>query len=189
MSKRKILITLLAVLMIMFVMVNSSYAAGSFSASLTPSNSRVSKGSELKVTLKLSGINVDGGINAMTATLDYDSDVLSISKSNVKGLNDWTINYNEDNSKLEIDRAEAVSEDQEVATFTFKVAENTSATSTSIKLKSISAGNSSLEADVKISDVVTNISIGSTINPTTQPTTQPTAQPTAQPVQPQQPNM
>ena len=74
MSKRKILITLLAVLMIMFVMVNSSYAAGSFSASLTPSNSRVSKGSELKVTLKLSGINVDGGINAMTATLDYDSD-------------------------------------------------------------------------------------------------------------------
>lgn len=181
MNKKKFLITLLILLIVVLVGVNNSYAAGSYSASLTPSNSRVSKGSEVKVTLKLSGINVEDGINALTATLDYDSDVLSMSKSNVKGLNDWSISYNEDNSKLEIDRAETITEDQEIATFTFKVADNTSATSTSIKLKSISAGNSSLDEDVKISDIITNISIGATINPTSSiaPTSSPTTVPTS----------
>lgn len=181
MNKRKILVTLLILLMVVFTCIKNSYAAGSFSASLTPSNSRVSKGSEVKVTLKLSGINVEDGINALTATLDYDSDVLQLSKSNVKGLNDWSISFNEDNSKLEIDRAETITEDQEIATFTFKVADNTSATSTSIKLKSISAGNSSLDEDVKISDIITNISIGATINPTSSPTASPSSSPSIAP--------
>ena len=83
MERKKIVITLLTVLVVMFLMVGKSFAAGSYSASLTPNNSKTSKGSEVKVTLKLSGISVDGGINALTATLKYDSDVLSLKKSDV----------------------------------------------------------------------------------------------------------
>ena len=177
MERKKIVITLLTVLVVMFVMVGKSFAAGSYSASLTPNNSKTSKGSEVKVTLKLSGISVDGGINALTATLKYDSDVLSLKKSDVKGMNDWSVTYNEDNNKLAIDSGEPVTEDTEIATFTFKVNDSTSATTAAIQLVSIAAGNSSISEEVKISDITTNISIGTSINPTTSPSESPSASP------------
>lgn len=177
MERKKIVITLLTVLVVMFLMVGKSFAAGSYSASLTPNNSKTSKGSEVKVTLKLSGISVDGGINALTATLKYDSDVLSLKKSDVKGMNDWSVTYNEDNNKLAIDSGEPVTEDTEIATFTFKVNDSTSATTAAIQLVSIAAGNSSISEEVKISDITTNISIGTSINPTTSPSESPSTSP------------
>ena len=177
MERKKIVITLLTVLVVMFLMVGKSFAAGSYSASLTPNNSKTSKGSEVKVTLKLSGIIVDGGINALTATLKYDSDVLSLKKSDVKGMNDWSVTYNEDNNKLAIDSGEPVTEDTEIATFTFKVNDSTSATTAAIQLVSIAAGNSSISEEVKISDITTNISIGTSINPSTSPSESPSASP------------
>ena len=183
MERKKIVITWLTVLVVMFLMVGKSFAAGSYSASLTPNNSKTSKGSEVKVTLKLSGISVDGGINALTATLKYDSDVLSLKKSDVKGMNDWSVTYNEDNNKLAIDSGEPVTEDTEIATFTFKVNDSTSATTAAIQLVSIAAGNSSISEEVKISDITTNISIGTSINPSTSPSESPSASPSASPVE------
>lgn len=177
MERKKIVITLLTVLVVMFLMLGKSFAAGSYSASLTPNNSKISKGSEVKVTLKLSGISVDGGINALTATLKYDSDVLSLKKSDVKGMNDWSVTYNEDNNKLAIDSGEPVTEDTEIATFTFKVNDSTSATTAAIQLVSIAAGNSSISEEVKISDITTNISIGTSINPSTSPSESPSTSP------------
>lgn len=177
MERKKIVITLLTVLVVMFLMIGKSFAAGSYSASLTPNNSKTSKGSEVKVTLKLSGISVDGGINALTATLKYDSDVLSLKKSDVKGMNDWSVTYNEDNNKLAIDSGEPVTEDTEIATFTFKVNDSTSATTAAIQLVSIAAGNSSISEEVKISDITTNISIGTSINPSTSPSESPSTSP------------
>lgn len=182
MERKKIVITLLTVLVVMFLMVGKSFAAGSYSASLTPNNSKVSKGSEVKVTLKLSGISVDGGINALTATLKYDSDVLSLKKSDVKGMNYWSANYNEDNNKLVIDSGEPVKDDTEIATFTFKVNDSTSATTAAIQLVSIAAGNSSISEEVKISDITTNISIGTSITPSTSPSEEPSESPSTSPV-------
>lgn len=164
MKRKKIVITLLAILTVMALMISKSFAAGSYSASLTPNNSKVTKGSEVKVTLKLSGISVDGGINGVVGTLKFDTDILTLSKSDVTGLDGWTVTYNEDNKKLEIDSAEAITADKDIATFTFKVKENTSATNAAIQLVSISAANSTLDDPVKISDISTNIGIGTPIN-------------------------
>lgn len=163
MKRKKIVITLLTILTVMALMISKSFAAGSYSASLTPNNSKVSKGSELKVTLKLSGINVDGGINGVVGTLKFDTDILTLSKSDVKGLDGWTVTYNEDNKKLEIDSAEAITTDKEIATFTFKVKDNTTATNAAIQLVSISAANSTLDNAISISDISTNITIGTSI--------------------------
>ena len=185
MKNKKVLITIIIALIIAFLFISNSYAAGSFSASLTPSNSRVSKGSEVSVTFKVSGINVEGGINAISATLDYDTDVLTIKKDDVSGLNGWNVEFNEDTLKLVADSSTPIEEDTEILKFTFEVAENTSATTTSIKLKSIEAGNSSLDTPVKISDITTNISFGTTINPTTSST--PTPTPTAETTQTPEP--
>ena len=163
MKRKKIVITLLTILTVMALMISKSFAAGSYSASLTPNNSKVTKGSEVKVTLKLSGISVDGGINGVVGTLKFDTDILTLSKSDVKGLDGWTVTYNEENKKIEIDSAEAITTDKEIATFTFKVKENTSATKAAIQLVSISAANSTLDDPVKISDISTNIGIGTSI--------------------------
>ena len=163
MKRKKIVITLLTILTVMALMISKSFAAGSYSASLTPNNSKVSKGSELKVTLKLSGISVDGGINGVVGTLKFDTDILTLSKSDVKGLDGWTVTYNEDNKKLEIDSAEAITTDKEIATFTFKVKDNTTATNAAIQLVSISAANSTLDNAISISDISTNITIGTSI--------------------------
>lgn len=163
MKRKKIVITLLTILTVMALMIGKSFAAGSYSASLTPNNSKVSKGSEVKVTLKLSGISVDGGINGVVGTLKFDTDILTLSASDVKGLEGWTVTYNEDNKKLEIDSAEAITSDKEIATFTFKVKDNTTATNAAIQLVSISAANSTLDDPVTISDISTNITIGTSI--------------------------
>lgn len=163
MKRKKIVITLLTILTVMALMISKSFAAGSYSASLTPNNSKVSKGSELKITLKLSGISVDGGINGVVGTLKFDTDILTLSKSDVKGLDGWTVTYNEDNKKLEIDSAEAITTDKEIATFTFKVKDNTTATNAAIQLVSISAANSTLDNAISISDISTNITIGTSI--------------------------
>lgn len=160
MKRKKIVITLLTILTVMALMISKSFAAGSYSASLTPNNSKVS---ELKVTLKLSGISVDGGINGVVGTLKFDTDILTLSKSDVKGLDGWTVTYNEDNKKLEIDSAEAITTDKEIATFTFKVKDNTTATNAAIQLVSISAANSTLDNAISISDISTNITIGTSI--------------------------
>ena len=163
MKRKKIVITLLTILTVMALMISKSFAAGSYSASLTPNNSKVTKGSEVKVTLKLSGISVDGGINGVVGTLKFDTDILTLSKSDVKGLDGWTVTYNEDNKKLEIDSAEAITTDKEIATFTFKVKDNTTATNAAIQLVSISAANSTLDNAISISDISTNITIGTSI--------------------------
>ena len=163
MKRKKIVITLLTILTVMALMISKSFAAGSYSASLTPNNSKVTTGSEVKVTLKLSGISVDGGINGVVGTLKFDTDILTLSKSDVKGLDGWTVTYNEENKKIEIDSAEAITTDKEIATFTFKVKDNTSATNAAIQLVSISAANSTLDDPVKISDISTNIGIGTSI--------------------------
>lgn len=171
MKRKKIVITLLTILTVMAVMIGKSFAAGSYSASLTPNNSKVSKGSEVKVTLKISGISVDGGINGIVGTLKFDTDVLSLDQSDVKAMNKWSATYNADNKKIELDTAEAIKEDTEIATLTFKVKENTSATNAAIQLVSISAANSTLDDPVKISDISTNIGITSSIGGNTTPST------------------
>lgn len=173
MRNKKIVITVL-MFIFMIVMMGKTFAAGSFSASLTPDSSRVSKGQEVKVTFKLARISVDGGISGLTAVLDYDEDVFSISKNDVKELNDWSVTFNEDNGKISFEKQDPVEEDEELATFTFKVAENTQVTTSTIKLRDIEGGNSSLENNVSISQISQTITIssgGGLVTPSTSPST------------------
>ena len=163
MERRKIVITLFTILVLSFLMVGKSFAANSYSATLTPNNSKVSKGSEVKVTLKLSGIKVDGGLNSLIGTLKFDADILTFVE--VQGLNGWSATYNEDNNKVAIDSGDATTEDKEIATFTFKVSESTSASTAALQFVNISGGNSSLDQEETISDVTTNIGITNSIAP------------------------
>lgn len=181
---KKIVISLLIILVLVFTLSTSIFAAGSFSANLVPNNTKVNKGEEVTVTVKVSGINVEGGIAVINSTLRFDSDVLSLSKNDVKGLNDWTATYTEESKKITFDRASAVTSDSEVATLKFKVNSSTSATTAAIQLVSITAGNADIDEEVKISNITTNISISSpltTITPTDSPVPTSSETPTISP--------
>lgn len=171
------IISLLIIICVIFTALNTKvFAAGSFSASLTPSSTRVGKGEEVTVTFKISGINVEGGIAAIGAVVKFDSDVLSLTKDDVTGLNGWSAEYFEDRKKITIDRTDVVTSDSEVAKLKFKVNSSTSATTAAIQLTSIGAGNADIDEEVKISDITTNISIGSSITPVS-PSTSPSGSP------------
>lgn len=173
MKKKKMVVSVLIIFVLLGILCVKSFAADSFSASMTPSSTRVTKGGEVTVTVKLSGINVEGGISAVDAVLKFDSDILSLEESDVKGLNEWSAQYNADTSKLVFDTATAVTSDTEIATMKFKVSNSTSALTAAIRLVSVSGANAGLDDTVKVKDITTNISIGggtSTNTPTTSPT-------------------
>lgn len=170
MKKKKMVIAVLIIFVLLGVLCAKSFAADSFSASMTPSSTRVTKGGEVTVTVKLSGINVEGGISVVDAILKFDSDILSLEESDVNGLNGWSAQYNEDNSKLVFDAANAVTSDTEIATMKFKVSNSTSALTAAIRLVSVSGANAGLDDTISIRDITTNISLGgSTSSPTTSP--------------------
>ncbi len=185
MKSKKIVLVLLMIISLMSVLATNVFAADSFSATLTPSTTRIAKGGEFTVTLKLSSINVQSGISAVEGTLKYDSDVLSITKNDIKAAEGWAIEFDEDTLKFEIDRSDSVSTDCEIATFKFKVNSNTSNSTATVSAVSVAAGNASITEKVKITDIVTNVTIASsaTAIPSTQPSSQPTSQPSSQPSQ------
>lgn len=182
MKNKKIICVLIIILTYLCAFNIKSFAADTYSASLTPSSTRVSKGADVTITLKLTDINVQDGISVVEAVLKYDSDVLSIKESDVKAGDGWAINYNEENSKLTIDRSDSITEDSEIATFKFKVDESTSATTTAVSLVSVAAGNASISEKIKISDISTNLQISSgALQPSSTPTTSPTTTTTTEP--------
>ncbi len=185
MKSKKVLLIILMILTLLPIFTIKSYAADTFSATLTPSSQKVNKGEEFTVTLKLENINVQDGISVVGGTLKYNSDILTIKDptNDVKGIDKWVMEYNEENSAFSIDTSEAVSEDTEIATFKFVVNEDTTETMASVTIANMKAGNASISQEVEISDVITNISIGTgtIVIPTTSPSESPSESPSITP--------
>lgn len=168
MKIRKIVIALLMALALIVLLRGTTYAAGSFSASLTSSASdRVPLGGTFKVTLKISSIKVDQGISGITGVLNYNDDIVELVNDKVEGLNGFAATYNKDNGKLALDSAEATKNDTEIATFTFKVKDRTSAKVAQIEFNNIEGGNSdpNLTDPIKISSIKTVVSVGGNNDP------------------------
>ena len=171
MKKMKILITLLIICTFVSLLITTSYAADTFSASMTPSSSKVTKGDEFTITIKLSRINITDGLATFRGTLKFDKDVVTMLEAN--GQNNWSVTYNDTNNTLLFDTATATKTDVEIGTLKFKMNDSTSALTAAIRLVSIEGGNAALQDPVKISDITTNVSVGggvSTQTPTTTPT-------------------
>ena len=169
MKNKKIVIALLVIVSILLGLMGKTYAANSFTVGLQrDGNDRVPKGSTFKITVKLSKINVGDGLSTFSGTLTYSDDILEIvkdsgnnNKEKVKGLNDWTATYNSGTGVLLLDTAEPVKNDVEICEIEFKVKENTTANTATIKLGSITGGNDQLNDPIKISATTTTVTIGS----------------------------
>lgn len=152
----------------------------SFVANLIPDKSIVKRDEFVTFTLRLSDIDVEGGISKFVGMLAYDSNVLSLS-SDMLAKEGWTLSYISGTKDVTISRDDPVTDDCDIATFKFKVNYNAIASSTEVDLLNPSAGNSTIGNVVKISDIRQDISIDLETKPTTSPTSKPTNSPTIAP--------
>lgn len=152
----------------------------SFVANLIPDKSIVKRDEFVTFTLRLSDIDVEGGISKFVALLTYDSNVLSLA-SDMFAKEGWTLSYISGSRRFVISRDDPVTEDCDIATVKFKVNYNAIVSSTEVDLLSPSAGNSTIGNAVKISDIRQDISIDLATEPTTSPTPKPTSSSTIAP--------
>lgn len=163
--KRKICLILFIMILIMSVLA-IDVSALSFTASMTPSNTKIQEATEFTVTVKVSNLDVgDNGINSFSAYLSYANDVFeTLSDSSVEGLNGWIAAYAPGTGKITLQKSSFVKSDEEIMQITLKtksgIAENTKG---AISLSNINASNSATE--ITASNISTTITVGT---PTTE---------------------
>lgn len=192
--KRKCLLIVLLVITMIFGFFNG-YAFGhdhdeengSVSVNFVPDKSVVKRNEFVTFTLRLSDIDIEGGVSKIQALLKYDLNAMSLT-SDMFAEEGWTLSYIQGAATFVVERPDSVTSDCDIATIKFKVNYNTTVTSTELDLIGPSVGNS--ENMIGISDVRQEISIdlegeqptqNPTLSPTISPTTSPTVKPTVTP--------
>ncbi len=182
MKKNKTLVVALIITMLM-AMCSVVNAAGNtpeptYSATFSlSSNSKLEAGSTVVAKLKIAEISAGEGIDAIVATLNFDSNVLEIAgQSSLVGTNGWAIGaYNSTTHTFTMTNSSKVNSAQDILTITFNVKQKISVDSTQISVKNISvsggAANSGGTGDIMVADTKVTIqaeksSTGETTNTT-----------------------
>lgn len=161
MKKKILILSLIIMLIISFIPVVSSAANYSFTVSMTAKNAKVSSGSGVIITVKLSNLNVgENGINSFSAYLSYDTDIFEpLTDSSIDGLNGWVPSYTTGTGKVSLYRPTFLKSDEEIMTIELKTKSGLAdGTQGEVKLSTIKVSNSSDE--ITASPVSTNITIG-----------------------------
>ncbi len=169
--KKTIVFSLSLILGIM-LLVNNVYAASSYKIDLNTVKNEFDKKEEFVVNVAISNIQVEKGLIAFGAVLDYDKDSLELVKTS--GSENWANpSYNENNGKLTTDRNNLSKNDEVVFSITFRVKEGSKANPT-ITLKNIEASGGTETGDLKTNDVTKTITVkGATSNPNPDDTNKP----------------
>lgn len=156
---KKVFSILLIVAMLLFTMA-TTVSALSFTATMTPSSTKVAEATEFTVTIKVSNLDVGtNGINSLKGYLKYDTEVFdTISESSIEGLNSWNAKYDASTGKIELTKNTFVTSTQEVFQIAFKTKSDVSGKSGTISYSNIVASNS--ESDISATDISTSISVG-----------------------------
>lgn len=130
---------------------------------LLNSKARLNVGETLSVSLDLSKIDAGNGIDAITASLEYDANVFeTVKSSDVKADNDWTTSFLSSKNTLSAIKNTKVVAPESVLTIKFKVKNTVDVSSTKITLKKIvSSGGRVVDGgtgDIKSGNAVIEIS-------------------------------
>lgn len=138
--KKILRLTSILAIIIFVALIGNVYAASlNCDLAITTQKNDYSKGEEFIANVYLSNINSDQGIIAFQATLQYDTQNLTLIEMN--GKNAWDTpsdgtSYNKDNGKLVLTSNKLVKENQDVFEIKFKINDN-SASKASITLKDV----------------------------------------------------
>ena len=139
MKKIKILI----VLSIISIIIQTQVLASSFELDAETDNNMIKKGEKFSIYLEITNIQSTTGINAIQGNIEYDHNILEFVR--VENLNNWTINYNDNNNGkfLAILLSKGEKENRKVGKLFFKLKKNVKDNTTSIKIKNLKSSDSS----------------------------------------------
>ena len=166
MKKNFLVLSLIMILIVTFAASTVFAANYSFTASMTANNSKVTAGSEVLITVKLSNLDVgETGINSFSAYLSYDTDMFeTLTDSSIDGCNGWVANYTPGTGKVSLVRPTLLKTDEEIMQISLKTKSGlTDGTQGEIKLSTIIVSNSTDE--IGTSPVSTSITIGNSTAP------------------------
>ncbi len=162
MSKRLYIVALIVTLVFSLLTVTSNAASG-FKASLNPSNTSISKGSEVTITVNISDFedNVEKGISSVTGKVTVDDAAFeSLTADSFANSGDWKVSFDESTGEVTCKNLKTVKKDQDICEITVKAKSNTNSTEGSIKISDLKATDA--DAELTADDVSTNLTIGST---------------------------
>ena len=119
------------------------------------------------ITVKLE--ELDSSINAMSAKIEYDSEVLKIDK--IYNLNEWSNTYSEETNKITLIKLSGTNQNEEIFKIKFKIEDENNIDDTEICLSNISISDGKEETElqdaiIKIADNNENNKVNNTINNT-----------------------
>lgn len=137
--KQKIQVILLIMLMIAVALSTTVRADNNYSVGMAlTSNAKLKAGATITVNINLTSVNAGKGIDAIDASLDYDTNVFeAITTSSMSSTNGWTPTYAPSTKKMTIRKDSKVTSPETVVTITFKVKDTLSVNSTKITLSGI----------------------------------------------------
>lgn len=139
------------------------------------SSSKLKAGETVEIMLKITGIDTEKGIDAISATIEYDKNVFEeVKQSNLEGINEWNVGqYGEESQIFTILRSEMVNTKSDVLKITLKAKETIDVSSTIVELKDIQASGGAVidggTGDIDVNSV--KITIYKADEDTTPPTT------------------
>lgn len=139
----------------------SAYAF-SCSMSLDTTKSEYKPGDDVVVDVKLTNIDAGDGVNALIATLEYDTN--SLTYVSMQGQNTWNPTYNAANGKVIMDRSTPVATPETVLTINFKVKEQ-SAKKPTITMKDITTSGGIATGDIAVSNISKTITVNTPTPP------------------------
>ena len=172
----KTLISIMTIVMLIAIntiaLADTNYAV---SMSLT-SDSKLKEGDTVTVNVNLTNINAGNGIDALTAQLDYDTNVFeTVTTSDIKSATSWTPTFASQTNKMTALKNEKVKTSETVFSITLKVKSSISVDSTKVTLKNIVVSGGIVAnggtGDINVNDISVTISKAKATESTTENTT------------------
>lgn len=130
---------------ILTILVRNYIYASSFKFVVSATKTRVKPGEETTVIMKISDIvDVNNlGINALEATLEYDSNIFeTVTVNEMEGKNNWTITYNQQQGNFLVSNIiSGIKSEQEIGEIKFKVKKNVGKTRTKIYFRNVKSND------------------------------------------------
>ena len=114
---------------------------------MTPDKNVSSAGSEVTITISTNNLNIGGeGMSVFSCFLEYDKSVFEeITFEDIKGLNNWSVSYNNETGKILLDNSNFITTDSDLCTITFKLKSDLEIENTEIKITSPQTSNNQID--------------------------------------------
>lgn len=158
-SMKKVVMGIIMILMLNLISMNTVFASTAIEAKLTSNATELKKGDQVEITFRFDLEDVQKGLNAYKATLEYDKTIFEeVVQSDFACQNNWeSLKFNPQTGEFVAIRKVGTKIGENVVKITLKVKADVVPTKTTIQLKDISVSEGKGDILLKDAEVVLNI--------------------------------